>query len=1006
MIKTKKFLFVFLVALCSWHMNAQDKTITGTVTSSIDGATLPGVTILLLEDATRGTLTDFDGNYSIEASEGQNLQFSFVGMTTVSMSVGSSNTINVVMDEDAAQLDEVVVTALGIKRQEKTLTFAQQTVKGDALTQTRDVNFVNSLSGKVAGVEIRKSSSGAGGSTKIQIRGSKSLSGDSSPLFVIDGIPMVNARGGQPSGWDGVDQGDGLSAINQDDIESMTVLKGANAAILYGSQGANGVIIITTKSGREGTATVLVNSGVTFETIQQSAFPDLQYRYGSEGGTKESWSTTKGNYDDSYVDEWFQTGTNFINSVSVSGGNEKTQAYFSYANTSSTGISPGTKYIKNNFTFKQSTKLFKDKVKVTSNIILAQETSNNRNRAGYYDNPLTGLYWFPRDRDFDDYKTNYSMNDPTRNVEVMNWFVQDHHQSNPYWLLNEDISDNKTNRAIASLNAEYDIVEHLKLQVRGNFDFADKVFDRQNSGGGNSTTVPGNGRWQHQDYSDTSLYFDAILSYNNTFGEFTLNALGGGTYQKTTLGKGVGVSTGQSSDGLMFANEFYFQNLMPNVLVQSTLSSQLVKQSVFANVEIGFKEMLFLDVAGRNDWASSLALTGNDSYFYPSVGLTALVSNMVELPDWISFGKLRGSWAQVGNEVPFNVISPNHRINVDGSVTFEKTKPFLEAEPEIIRTFEIGLDWRFFSGRLGIDFTYYDINSQDQFIRIPQPIEDFSSYFVNAGEITNKGTELTLNGKPIVGENFTWTTWINYSKNTNEIVELHPDVGDFISLGGTEGFQNRLQEGGTTSDLWGYKFVRDDQGRIMLDEGNGKPMRSGDREYLGNTEPDYRLGWGNTMNYKSWTLNFQINGKVGGVVGSQTEALFDGNGVSERSALARDRGYENINAVSGTTPVSQIDPFVYYDAIGGRTGIDEAHTYDRTSFRLAQLALSYNFNVESVNWLKNASLSFIGNNLFYFYKDAPFDPELTNSTGRSQQGIENYNLPATSNYGLNLSLTF
>lgn len=1003
MIKTSKFLFVFVAILSSWCMTAQEKTITGTVTSSTDGTTLPGVTIIDLTDPSKGALTDFDGKYTIEAAEGQSLQFSFVGMKTETVTVGSSSVIDVAMQDGGEQLDEIVVTALGIKRNEKTLTFAQQTVKGEDLTKTRDVSFVNSISGKVAGVEIRKSSSGAGGSTKVQIRGNKSLSGDSSPLFVIDGIPMVNNRGGQPSGWDGVDQGDGLSSINQDDIESMTVLKGANAAILYGSQGANGVIIITTKSGREGTATVQVNSGVTMESI--IALPELQFNYGSVAGAKESWSYTKGDYASNYVDDWFQTGVNFLNSVSVSGGTEKTQAYFSYANTSSTGVTPKNSYLKNNFTFKQSTKLFDDKVKLTSNVILAQEKTSNRNRAGYYDNPLTGLYWFPRDRNFNDYKNNYSVFNPNRNVNEMNWFVADHHQSNPYWLLNEDTSDDRTNRAIVSVNAEWDIVEHLKLQMRGNFDYSAKSFDRQASGGGNTTTVPSNGRWQFQDYTDTSIYYDAILSYNNTFGDFELNALGGGTYQKNTFGDGVSVSTGQSENGLMFANEFYFQNLMPNVQVNTTINSRVEKQSLFANAELGYKEMLFLDVAGRNDWASTLALTGNDSYFYPSVGLTAIVSKMVELPDWITFGKLRGSWAQVGNEVPYNTIDPNHTIRVDGSVAFQTTKPFYDAKPEIISTFEIGLDWRFLAGRLGIDFTYYDITSVDQFIRISQPIEDYTSFFVNAGEITNKGVELTLTGKPVVTDNFTWSTAINYTNNTNEIVELHPDVA-LIGRDGTEGFQNRLVQGGTITDLYGFKFQRDDQGRIILDDGNGKPLRTADRVLLGDSDSDYVLGWGNSMNYKRWSLDFQINGKIGGVVGSQSEALYDGNGVSERSGQARDRGYENINAVQNGQPVSQIDPFVYYDAIGGRNGIDEAHLYDRTNWRLAQLAVSYSFNVETVNWLNNASLSFIGNNLFYFYKDAPFDPELTNSTGTTQAGIENYNLPATRTYGLNLSLTF
>ncbi|EAQ99730.1 SusC/RagA family TonB-linked outer membrane protein [Maribacter sp. HTCC2170] len=1000
--KKVHYFLTVLALLCIQGMIAQTKTVSGTVTDASDGSPLPGVNVLV-QGTTNGAQTDFDGNYSIQASEGDVLLFSYLGMKSQSATVGSSSTINVTMEEDAEALDEVVVTALGIKRKEKTLTYAQQTVGGEELTNTRDVNFVNSISGKAAGVEIRKSSSGPGGSTKIQIRGSKSLNGDSSPLFVIDGIPMVNNKGSQPGLWDGVDQGDGLSQLNPDDIESMSILKGANAAILYGSQGANGVVIITTKSGKEGAATVQFNTGITFESIIDT--PELQFRYGSEGGTKESWSTTRGDYDSNYVDDYFETGVNYFNSVSVSGGNEKTQAYFSYANTTSSGVTPMNDYGKNNLTFKQSTKLFNDKVKVTSNILLAQEKTDGRNRAGYYNNPLTGLYWFPRDRNFNDFKNNYSVPNLARNTNEMNWFIADHLQSNPYWLLNEESQEDKTSRVIGSLNIEYDISEEFKFQLRGNYDYAAKEFNNQRNAGGNTTTVPSNGRWRYEKYDDTSVYLDGILTYNETFGEdFTLSALAGGTYQKTTFGNGVAVDTGGSADGLQYANEFYFQNLLPVVQVRSTLDSRVEKQSLFANATFGYKEMLFLDVAGRNDWASTLALTGNDSYFYPSFGLTAILTEMFDMPQEISFAKFRASYASVGNEIPYNAIFPRHSINSDGSVNFNTTKPFTDAKPEIITTTEFGLDWRFFNNRLGLDLTYYNINSQDQFIRINQPIEDYTSFFVNAGEITNKGVEITLSGKPIVTEDLTWSTAFNYSNNTNEIVELHPDTQN-IGQGGAEGISIRMVEGGSIGDIYARKFQRDDQGRILLDDGNGRPLRT-DRELFGNAEPDYILGWSNTVNYKDWGLNVQVNGKFGGLVASQTEALLDGYGVSERSAVARDRGYEIINAVQNGSAVTQIDPFTYYDAIGGRNGIDEPHIYDRTSVRLAQLALSYNINVDSIDWVKNASVSFIGNNLFFFYKDAPFDPEIQQATGRNNVGIDNYNLPSTRTYGLNLSLTF
>ena len=1001
---------MFFVAIMLTGSVIFAQTVSGII--SDESGPLPGASVLV-KGTSNGVTTDFDGNFTLDnVASDATLVVDFLGFKSQDVSVAGKSVINVTLEVDASQLDEVVVTALGIKRSEKTLTFAQQTVKGEDLMKTKDVNFVNALSGKAAGVEVRQSSSGPGGSTKIQIRGAKSASGDSQPLFVIDGVPMTNNKGGQPSGWNGVDGGDGLSALNPDDIESMSILKGANAAILYGSDGANGVVIITTKSGKAGATKVNVTSSASVRSIIDT--PELQYRYGSENGAKENWSYTSGDYADNFVDDWFQTGFDLINGVSVSGGNDKTQAYFSYGNTTSTGVSPNNDYKKNNFSFKQSTKVLNDKVKITSNVILSQEKTKNRNRAGYYNNPLTGLYWFPRDRNFNDFKDNYGIFNPDRNLDEMSlsdsggWFVQDHHQSNPYWLLNKESQDDDFKRVIANLSVAWTIDDHFSFQMRMNYDFAKKTYDEQRMAGGNTTTVARNGRWAYQDFTDSKTYMDGILNYNNSIGDFTVNALVGATYQRTEYRLGVSVNTGMEDSGLLYANEFNFQNIGPIVQVGSTLNNNVEKQSIFGNVELGWKEMLFVDLAGRNDWASTLAETGNESYFYPSIGLSAILSKIIEMPDWTSFLKARASMATIGNEVPWNRITPDNRVTDAGTVSTNTVKPFLDAKPELISTFEVGLDWRMFKSRLGIDFTYYDITSKDQFLRFPLESQLYTSEYINAGEIKNSGIEITLNGTPIVTENFSWSTTFNYSANTNEIIELSPNALD-AGLGGTEGFAAPLIEGGSFGDIWGFKFQRDGEGRIILDDTDGGPLKTAQRELLGNAEPDFAVGWSNNLNYKSWSVNMQINGKFGGIVASQTESLLDGNGVSERSAAARDRGYENINAVQNGQPVTQIDPFTYYGegpGTGGRNGISEAYIYDRTSVRLAQLSISYQFNVEQLDWISNASLSLIGNNLFYFYKDAPFDPEITNSTSRSQPGIENYNLPATRTTGLNLSVTF
>ena len=1009
----KKMLLFLVLVFGTYPLLAQSKTLTGTVTDATDGSPLPGVNILV-QGSTDGTQTDFDGNYSIEASSGDVLIFSFLGMMSQSITVGDSNTINVSLEADAEQLGEVVVTALGIKRDVKALTYAQQTVRSEELTKTRDPNFMNSIAGKAAGVEIKKSTSGAGGSTKIVLRGNKSLSGDSSPLFVIDGIPMANNKGGQPGMWGGVDSGDGLSAINPDDIESMSILKGANAALLYGSAGANGVVVITTKQGRSGRTAVTLNSGYTFEHFLD--LPDLQFKYGAVGNAKESWSPTPGDYESNYVEEFFQTGHNFNNSVTISGGSDKTTAYFSYANTTASGITPENKYQKNNFTFKQSTKMFNDKVTVTSNVILALEETKNRLPSGYYLNPLTGLYMFPRNRDFYGFKNNYQTLSTERNLYQQNWFVADHHQSNPYWIINKQPKTDNSKRVIGSLNIAYDITEELQFQVRGNYDYAIKEFEQQHAATSNGTNVHPKGAWDYRKFDDQLVYTDAILTYNTNLNDaVSLNGVLGGSYQKWIYGDGVSVNTG--TVGLLYPNEYNFQNLPASVQVQSIYDSSVIKQGLFANVQLGYKEMLYLDLAGRNDWASTLALTGNDSYFYPSVGVTAIVSEIFTLPEVISFGKLRASYTQVGNEVPFNLINPQNTYPANGGIDRVLDAPFFDAKPEIITSLEFGVDWRFFDNRLGLDFTYYSLISNDQFIRIPLDPSSpkaqgkYTSELINAGEITNKGVELTLSATPIRTDDLQWTTAFNFAKNTNKIVDIGPDHEKEIGLGSSEGYTSKLVEGGAYNDLYVLKFLRDDQGRILFDA-EGKIRRTNLPELIGNLDPDWSLGWNNNISYKRFNLGMLINGKFGGKVFSQTESMLDGAGVSQRSADARDAGGVTVNGINEDTgaAVTTVSAESYYRdgvGIGGRNGIGEAYVYDRTNIRLSQLSLGYEIDVAKLGLpIQAATLSFIGNNLFFFSKKAPFDPELAMSTSRDAQGLDNFNLPSTGTYGFNLKVTF
>ena len=999
----KRGVLFFALCVCVCVTFAQQINVTGRVTDATTGNPIPGVSVVV-EGSSQGASTDFEGEFKIQAPKGGVLKFSFVGYKTKSVTVNQSQ-IDVALEEDSSELEEVVVTALGITKKAKTLTYAQQNVKADDLARTRDVSVVGSLSGRAAGVDIKRSTSGPGGSTKIILRGNKSVSGDSAPLFVIDGVPMANNRGNQPGMWGGNDGGDGLSQLNPDDIESMTVLRGANAAVLYGSQGANGVVVITTKKGKAGKTKVTVNSGVSFESVIET--PKMQFKYGGTTATDQnSWGDKKlssPGFSQSDVDNFFQTGMTTINGLSVSGGNDTTTAFFSYNNTMAKGVIPNNTYTKHNASFRQKTGIFNNKVKISSSLMLADEISKNRPASGYYLNPMLELYSFPRQMKFADYKKNYERFDKPRNMILQNWFNQS--RDNPYWIINKQPLEHTNKRLIANLTLEYDIVADLKFKVRGNYDYAVKTVEHKLYAGSNRTNAHKNGRWSYSKQEDTLLYTDAVLSYNKNFGDVSLSALLGASYQRADYG--VGVSVNSDTQGLKYANIFNFQNINDNVPVSSTYASRTAQTGYFANTQVGYKDMVFLDLSLRRDQSSTLAETGNDTYFYPAFGLTALINEMVALPDFISFAKLRASYTTVAMPVPFNRVSPTNTINpAGGGINRNTTKAFTDLKPEKINSFEVGADWRFFGNRLGFDFTYYHINSKDQFIELEAPTgSGYTSYFVNAGSIVNKGMELSLNITPVRTNDLEWRTTFNYAQNENKVEELTPELKNPITTGSSEGFDSKFEKGGSIGDIYVFKFKRDKEGRIILGN-NGKPTKTQKTEYIGNANPDWSLGWANTVTYKQFSLNILLNGKFGGKVVSQTEARLDGWGVSKRTADARDAGGVKGKFVKADgTKVDKIPAKDYYQATGGRNGIKEPYVYDRTNIRVSQLAVSYFWALNN-KFLKDVTFSLVGNNLLYLYRVAPFDPELASNTGRDFQSVDNFNLPPTRTYGFNVKFNF
>lgn len=1043
-----KFRLLLLFMLIANLVSAQTRQISGQVTDA-DNNGIPSATVKV-KGKNIQSLTDVDGKFNMSVPSGNIvLVISSVGYANKEVDVadGESN-VSVKMASSSAALEEVVVTALGIKREKKALTYAAQTVNGDELRKAANTNFVDALSGKAAGLDIKINTSGPGGSTKAVLRGNKSLTGLSEALYVIDGIPMVNNKSGQPGSYGGTDGGDGLSAINPADIESVNILRGANAAILYGSQGANGVILITTKKGKSGKVSVDFNSSTIFDKVAN--LPDFQFRYGTTGGDY-SWVYPKmktasaagfvntdlinfsakspveniksDSYQKDYINDFFRIGGTYTNSVAIHGGNDKTTAYFSYANTSATGVMPTNTYMKHNFAFNQSTKLLNDKLVISSNIILASERSKNRPGAGYYNNPLTGLFLFGRDRDFNAFKNKYQVFDSTRNLYKMNWYSTEEKQNNPFWEIYNDPKVATSKRAIASLKLSYQIADGLKFEVRGNIDYNAVERDIRYAAAGNSVSVSANGRWAYTKYTDQSVYTDGILTYNKNFGNFSLAALAGLAYQKNTFNDGMNVDNGAGTNPLQYPNFFTFANFPNNVMFNKTIS-QVIKQGAFANATIGFKDFAFLDLAARNDWASTLALTGNESYLYPSIGASVIISQMVNLPEVISFFKVRASLSQTANEVPYNVVNPWNSIGGTGnlstgvgSINRNTQVPFTNLKPEKIVGSEYGTEIRFLNNRIGLDFTLYKDVSTNQFLTLAAPSgSGFTTYYVNAGKIVNRGYELSVTAEPIRGQNFSWRTSINSSQNKNKIVELIASNPGYVAAtsgnlsGGDEGFSSLIIAGGSFNDVYIYRFARNDKGQIILTDKETAapvPTKAGKMEKVGNVNPDFLLGWNNNFTFHNFFASFLINGKFGGVAFSKTEAFLDSYGVSERSAAARDLGYVSINAVMGSTNVTKLDPATYYSAIGDRNKIMEPYIYSRTNVRLGQLVLGYTFRSKNANPIfKDASVSLIGRNLFFFYKKAPYDPEAAMSTNNSMQSNDVFSLPATRQLGFNVKFTF
>jgi len=1014
--------------------------ITGKVTDGT-GNPLTGVSIEV-KGTNKGTSTNATGNYSIEAAKGDVLIFTSVGYETQSVTVGNENTINVQLVEQNKKMNEIVVTALGINRQAKSLTYSVQTVDNAALNNVKDANLVNNLTGRVAGVNITRSSSGIGGSARVVIRGNKSTR-ENQPLYVIDGVPMTNSNPAQPSdewgqalGFVGVDGGDGISNLNPEDIQSVTVLKGASAAALYGSQAANGVILITTKRGKAGSTKINFSTGVTFDNPMYKQ--PLQFKYGqttppSKGdpGSRDSWGGAVNAKD--WVTPFFQTGVTNFNAISLSGGTDKSQTYFSYSFTDNKGIIPTSNLNKHNLNLHQTTNFFNDRLVADVNALYIHESVHNRPVSGLYDNPLSGLYEFPRGLDFDQYK-NYEVFSTKRNTYVQNWWDNNYDSSfagteteqNPYWLLNRNTSDNVVNRIYTNLSLKFKINDWLSLQARGNIDKTINDINVKSFATTSIVLTANNGAYTFLRAITTQLYGDLLLTADKKLSDnLGLKATVGTSINDDVLDQN-NFGTKNSGDGLRFANVFTLANILPEAMTVSQTQNHRQVQAVLGTAQFNWNDNLYLDLTARNDWSSNFAFTPveNKGYFYYSAGLTAVLSDMFKMGEPISFSKVRLSYAKVGNDVTiYSTNPPAYTIdNQNGSVTNTKTYlPGTYLKPEDNRSFEAGTEWHFLKNRLGFDFTYYINNNYRQYIETPAPNgSGFNTYYLNSGNIRNNGVELSVFVTPVKTRNVNWTSTINYAFNRNKVLKIaDASLGvsqTYFPLTGIGNllYASNIKEGGSWGDIYGHFFKRASDGAIIVDD-NGAPERGSDStsgvgdqslKMLGNPNPDFTLGWSNTINIKNFTVDFLFDGRFGGKVMSMTQAVLDGLGDSKATADARDAGGVKINAEKEDgSKVGQLDPKTFYQGVGGISGIGEYYMYDATAVRLRELSIGYHIPVKS-GWINNLTFSLIGRNLFFIYKKAPFDPETSMATNNGLQGIETFSLPTTRSIGFQIKAAF
>ena len=1012
--------------------------VTGTVLDNF-GEPLIGAAVLV-KGTTIGAGTDLDGKFEFQlpadllSSDNVILEFSCLGYKSQEIKLGNKRVFEVKLADDSIMMEGTVVTALGIKRSEKALSYNVQEIKADDLVSNKDANFINSLNGKVAGLNINASSSGVGGATKVIMRGQKSISQSSNALYVIDGVPMYTTAREGGTQFDSQGSTDPIADINPEDIESISVLTGAAAAALYGSDAANGAIVVTTKKGKEGK--LIVNASAGVEIMNPFVLPRFQNRYGtgdlnsSIGSDVRSYGNLMNSSNNPGYDpakDYFRTGATYTESVSVSTGNEKNQTYISGSAIDSDGIVPNNGYHRYNFTFRNTTSFLKDKMHLDVGASYIIQKDRNTTNQGTYNNPLVGAYIFPRGTDWEDIRM-YERYDVTRRLYTQYWPIGDAGMTmqNPYWINYRNLRENRKDRYMLNASLSYEILDWLNIAGRVRVDNSTNKYTEKFY----ASTLPQltesskNGLYGISTTKDSQIYADVLLNIDKRFNEdWTLQANIGASI--TDMRYDAFKNRGPIADGEMseekpgLANVFNVQNLS-----NSQKTSRLQEgwreqtQSVFGSAEVGYKGAYYLTLTARNDWPSQLAgpHSNKKSFFYPSVGASVVLSQIIpNMPENLEYLKIRGSYASVGTAFERYIANPMYKWNSSGLSWNTQTQyPMYDLKPELTDSWEIGLSMRFLKW-FSLEATYYHTNTKNQTFN-PQIStgSGSSEIYIQSGDVMNQGCEISLGfGKD--WNKFRWDSNLAFSTNQNKIISLADNVlnaatGEYFSvdqldMNGLGLAHFILRKGGTLGDLYSFAdFKYDSNGMIVVNEdGTVSPnMIAEAKDYvkLGSVLPKANLSWRNDFRIAGFNFGFLITARFGGIVYSSTQAVLDYYGVSEASAAARDAGGVYINGGD------RVDANKWYSSVGGSNPLPQEYTYSGTNVRLQEASIGYTFPRKMLGNVCDLNLSIVGRNLWMIYNKAPFDPESVATTGNYYQGIDHFMMPSLRNFGFNVRITF